>query len=129
MRSVSRFVYYWIPPLVWMAMIYYMSSQPRIGMTESTLWDFVIFKTLHMIEYGLLFFLLYRALLSLPKWNDMWSFAVGMIISIGYAVSDELHQLTIASRQGKLRDVIIDIIGMLIVYAMIKSIRAVRKLL
>lgn len=50
-------------------------------------------------------------------------------ISVAYAISDELHQLTIATRQGKLRDVIIDVIGMLIVYAMIKSIRFVRKLL
>jgi len=106
-----------------------MSSQPRITMTESTIWDFFIFKTLHMIEYGLLFFLLYRAFHSLPKWNETWSFVMSIGISVAYAISDELHQLTIATRQGKLRDVIIDVIGMLIVYAMIKSIRFVRKLL
>lgn len=129
MRNVTRFVYYWIPPLVWMGMIFYMSSQPRIAMTESTVWDFLIFKTLHMVEYGLLFFLLYRAFHSLPKWNETWIFCVSMALSVGYAISDELHQLSIVSRQGKLRDVVIDVIGMLIVYAMIKSIRVVRKLL
>ncbi len=129
MHNVIRFIYYWIPPLIWMGMIYYMSSQPRIAMTESDVWDFLIFKTLHMVEYGLLFFLLYRAFNSLPKWNEIWTFCVSMALSVGYAISDELHQLSVASRHGKLRDVVIDIVGMLIVYAMIKSIRVVRKLL
>lgn len=129
MHKLLRFVYYWFPPLMWMTIIYYMSSQPRITMTQSSHWDFFIFKSLHMIEYGLLFFLLYRAFRSLKVIANAWVVVSAIGISALYAASDELHQLSIPTRTGRLRDVFIDILGMLVVYAMIKSIRILQKLL
>ena len=51
------------------------------------------------------------------------------IITIIYSVTDELHQLVIPTRQGRLRDVLIDIVGMIVMYAMIRKVRLIKKLL
>jgi len=43
------------------------------------------------------------------------------IIAVIYAITDETHQTLIDTRQGKLRDVIIDTAGITIMYIYIKT--------
>jgi VanZ family protein len=50
-------------------------------------------------------------------------------IAIGYSLTDELHQLFIPTRQGRLRDILIDIVGMIIMYGIIRKVRLIQKLL
>jgi hypothetical protein len=57
MRALSRFA----PPLVLMAVIFFFSAQPDLG-TGLGAWDTILRKAAHMAEYGLLWFLWYRAL-------------------------------------------------------------------
>jgi len=129
MRKILHVLYYWLPPFIWMGSIYYMSSQKSITITQNVVTDFVTFKTLHIIEYAFLFFLLYRAFQSIKNLQKIICGVAAFFITIGYSITDELHQLSIPTRQGRLRDVFIDIIGMLIMYVIISKVRLIKKLL
>lgn len=126
MRKILHYIYYWIPPLVWMGIIYYMSSQKSIGMTHDKTSDFFVFKSLHMVEYAFLFFLLYRAFTSIKVRAQ---FLYPFFTAVLYSATDEFHQLYISTRQGAIRDILFDIGGMVIMYGIIRNIRLVRKLL
>jgi len=122
-------LYYWFPPIAWMGMIFYMSSQKSISISTNTVTEFFTFKTLHMIEYALLFFLLYRALQSLHFFHKNICGLSAFCITILYSIVDELHQLSIPTRQGRLRDILFDIVGMLVMYVIIRKVRLIQKLL
>jgi VanZ family protein len=112
----------WLPPLIWMGIIFYFSSYPKVSIAENSLYAFVFFKTLHLIEYGILFFLLFRALNSFDeeKLSLKYMFAFTFLIAILYALSDEIHQTFVPTREGRLRDVFIDTAGMLLMYIYIR---------
>lgn len=129
MRKIENVLYYWLPPFIWMGMIFYMSSQKSIPLTKNVVADFVTFKTLHMIEYAYLFFLFYRAFQSIKIVQSKIAGLCAFIIAILYSLTDELHQLFIPTRQGRLRDVLFDIFGMFVMYVIIKKIRLIQKLL
>ena len=130
MTKFFRFIRYWLPPLAWMALIFYLSSRLRVSVTGKFLFDFLIFKILHMIEYAILYFLLFRAFYSLnnPSTSLRTSqqlinnnkFIYPLIFSILYALSDEFHQTLVPTREGKIRDVLIDTAGIIIMYIYIK---------
>lgn len=102
----------WGPVGIWMILIFTGSAQHRFVVSENYDLNFAFFKTLHLIEYGILYFLIFRAMkLSYPKkklllWS-LWAF----IILIAYASTDEFHQLFVPTREGAIRDVIIDTVG------------------
>lgn len=75
--------------------------------------DFLVLKSLHVIEYALLTFLFFRSFyLSFPKMLSFRSqllFAV--LCTLIYALIDEIHQTYVPTRTGRLRDIFIDGIG------------------
>lgn len=83
-----------------MALIFFLSSQPSVTISESQILEFIFFKSLHLLEYGVLFFLIYRA----TEKNLLLSF----ILTIVYGISDEIHQLFVPTREGRFWDVLID---------------------
>jgi len=105
-----------LPPLLWMALIFYLSSRQRLAVSGNYLVSFMIFKTLHIIEYGILFFLWHFALREngLGPYKNKKSIKLAAIISILYGIFDELHQTFVPTREGKLRDVFIDSLGVFI---------------
>lgn len=129
MHRVLRVFYYWAPPLIWMGLIFYMSSQKSISITTNAVSEFVTFKTLHMVEYSFLFFLLYRAFQSLKIIQNNMFAIYSFIIACSYSFTDELHQLSIPSRQGRVRDILFDVAGMMVMYGIIKKVRLIQKLL
>ena len=129
MRKIIHLLYYWLPPFIWMGIVFYMSSQKSITITTNVVTEFVTFKTLHMVEYAFLFFLLYRAFQSIKLMHESIYVVCAFFITIFYSISDELHQLSIPTRQGRLRDIVFDIGGMFIMYVIIKKVRLVQKLL
>jgi VanZ family protein len=132
MMKIRNFVAYWLPLFAWMGLIFYLSSRPARSITEEYLVDFVIFKTLHMVEYALLYFLSFRAFCSLKKASVSHQkiYLYPFILAVLYAMSDEIHQTLVSSREGTVRDVIIDTIGIGLMYIYIKNhIGLVKKIL
>ncbi len=132
MARYFRIVFHWFPPLIWMSFIFYLSSRLSTSVTGKFVFDFLIFKMLHMTEYAILYFLFFRAFFSINNkhftLNNKLLFPV--FISILYAISDEVHQTFVPTREGKFRDVLIDTSGILLMYIYIKiHINFVKKIL
>jgi VanZ family protein len=113
MRLVSRFG----PPLLLMGVIFFFSAQPDLSTGLGT-WDLILRKAAHMAEYGLLWFLWYRALELRSPWP-------AVAITLAYAATDEFHQTFVEGRHGTLVDVLIDAAGVAIA-VMIHSRRKAR---
>ena len=125
---------YWLPVLLWMAVIFAGSS--NLGSTQRTSriigpllrWlkpdisdeairtvQLAARKGAHMAEYAVLSVLLWRAGRRLMKkdsgpWHGREA-ALVLGITVLYAVSDEFHQSFVSSRQGQWSDVLIDAVG------------------
>lgn len=112
----------WIPPLACMLFIFYLSSQSRFTATGEPIEDFLIFKILHMIEYGVLTCLLFNALFNSITRNMSRAIRYAGVIAVLYALSDELHQMHVPTRSGTLRDVGIDTIGICIALYLISKV-------
>lgn len=98
----------WLLVFLWIGLIFYLSAQPNLKSPYQ--YDFLLRKIAHMVEFAILTVLLWRALrgydISLRK-----ALIMGVILAIFYAAFDETHQLFVAGRQGSVRDVGIDTIG------------------
>ena len=91
------------PPLALMAVIFFLSHQPNLG-TDLGVWDTILRKGAHMVEFGLLWLLWWRAL----GYGDP---RPPVAIALLYAVTDELHQSFVDGRHGSPLDVAIDAAG------------------
>jgi VanZ family protein len=89
------------PPLALMGLIFFLSAQPDLNSGLGT-WDTVLRKLAHMTEYGLLWFLWWRA---------TGHRGLAIAIALLYAASDEYHQTFIHGRHGSPWDVAIDAVG------------------
>ena len=92
----------WLPVILWMGVIFIFSGRESVSVDERFIVNFLFFKTLHVIEYSILFILFYRT-----NRNTVFAF----LFTIIYAITDELHQAFIPTREGRVRDVIIDAAG------------------
>jgi len=120
---MKKIIYFWFPPILWMVIIFFLSSRTKISLSPEYLINFLIFKTLHMIEYAILYLLFFRAFLSHSK-NGLplsTSLLVPILFSVIFAASDELHQTFVYSRQGTVRDVIIDTVGIILMFIFVKN--------
>ena len=104
-KRMMNFVLF-LPAFLWMGIIFYLSSRQKIAVSENYVLSFFIFKTIHFIEYGILFLLWKVAL-----YNKSYGTKLAIAFSILYGLSDELHQTFVPTREGKLRDVFIDSLG------------------
>lgn len=90
--------------MLWAGVIFALSSIPSLGTGLGT-WDLILRKAAHMTEYGVLAFLLVRAL-----GREAPALALGIV----YAASDEVHQAFVRGRHASPVDVAIDTVGLLI---------------
>ncbi|MCD6050031.1 MAG: vanZ like family protein [Verrucomicrobia bacterium] len=124
----------WIAPGIWMGLIFYAStgagsakSTSRIigpflrwvfgPLTDATVSSiqFGIRKTGHAVGYAVLAVLCWWALSYPLRWTrDAWQTRTALrawSIASVYAITDELHQSFIPSRQGSALDVLLDACG------------------
>jgi VanZ family protein len=99
----------WLPVVVYMAIIFTLSSQtdpPALG--PDTLSD----KSQHLLGYVGLAGLVCRALAGgFPRRVSRAVAAGTLLISIGYGITDELHQMFVPNRSPELADVYADAAG------------------
>jgi VanZ family protein len=96
----------WLAAIAWMALIFAFSSQSRLPSPYDPLIDFLFKKSAHFAVFGVLAFLIWRALPP-TRLIYAWAWALTAL----YAVSDEFHQSYVALRHPAARDVIIDACG------------------
>jgi VanZ family protein len=122
-KTIVRFVRYWLPAIIWMTVIFLVSSKQRVSVSDQESTNFLVFKTLHMMEYAFLYFLLFRGFYSLKFKNLSLPerLLIPFIVAMFYAATDEFHQTLTPHREGTPRDVIIDTAGIFFMYIYIRS--------
>ena len=110
--AISRFG----PPLALMALIFFLSSQPSLSTGLGT-WDTVLRKGAHMVEFGLLWLLWWRAL-------GFGSVTAAVGIALAYAATDEYHQSFVEGRNGSALDWAVDATGVALAIALARASRA-----
>jgi VanZ family protein len=132
---LARFVRYWVPAIVWMALIFIGSTDvlsaehtsrfvvpflrwidPQISVATLDVIQFGIRKVGHLAEYAILSALLWHGLRRGTSWRMRMSIlfmAVWFACAV-FAASDEFHQSFVPSRTASPEDVLVDICGALI---------------
>jgi VanZ family protein len=98
---IATRLWLWAPVVVWAAVIFALSSVPSLD-TGLGIWDLVLRKLAHLVEYALLGALLFRAFAREP---------VAVAVGSAYAVTDEIHQAFVPGRAGSPVDWLIDTVG------------------
>jgi VanZ family protein len=123
---------FWLPPLIWMALIF--SASTDLGSMQHTsriigpvlrfFWPTVSAETIHDVQvvvrktghvtgYAVLAMLVWRARnrgLFANGWT--WRAAIFVeVIALLYAISDEIHQSFVPTREASALDVLIDCAG------------------
>src|SRR5215470_7178458 len=122
---------YWAPPIIWMSMIFWFSTDLFSGdNTGSILWKVVSFvypgatrelfdsihfyvrKAGHLTEYAVFALLLFRAFRSgsQERWRRGWAISSLLVVFL-YALLDEYHQTFTRRRTGSVYDSLIDTSG------------------
>jgi VanZ family protein len=148
LSAVSKarsFIKYWLPTLMWMALIFSASGDANSCQRSSRIigpilrWLFpdisdaaltavvtIVRKCAHLAEYAVLAMLWWRALRK-PARSDPrpWSWAEtgwAVLFVALYAATDEFHQFFVSSRNASVLDVMIDttgaILGLLLLWAL-----------
>ena len=98
----------WVPVALDAALIYYVSSIPRLPSPPGPFSD----KHFHFGSYALLATLLVRALASARFHNVNGRVAIGAILlATLYGVTDEIHQIFVPGRTAALDDLVADALG------------------
>lgn len=104
---------YAVPVLVWMGVIFLLSSQPSLGVSGQhiSLSYLLVRKGAHVAEYFFLGFLSFRLFRFCFSGNAHAVAAGVILLTLPFALSDEAHQLFVTGRQGRISDVLIDAFG------------------
>ena len=121
----------WIPALIWLGFITIESTGAlssentsrflypllhflfRVDPVRFLMWHFVLRKAGHVLGYGILSILLFRAwcatipVFGNPRWSIAWS-RIALFMTALVASLDEWHQSFLPSRTGSIRDVLLD---------------------
>jgi VanZ family protein len=117
--QANRYLYYWLPVLLWMGLIFVLSSRSNLPSLPNKTIDFTIKKAGHLTEYGVLTFLLWRAISKERGSFAPLPFGGAFVFSLLYAASDEFHQTFVPGRGASLTDIGFDALGMLLALCLI----------
>jgi VanZ family protein len=126
------FLCYWLPPLAWCGVVLVISGDlgsadhtgallkwllswlPPMPPARFNLIHFYVRKALgHFGNYAFLYFLWFRAIRGQLGWTSTRAFFLGLGFCLALTLMDEGHQFMFASRTGSLRDVALDLSGVL----------------
>lgn len=134
MSKFKSFLKYWLPVILWAALIFSASGDKKSVQRSSRIIEpfvrwlipdisdeavgntvFVVRKCAHVTEFAIFTLLLRRAANGVlwkqgAQWN--WNAArFAFVVSVLFAISDEIHQSFVPGRQGAVMDVVIDSTG------------------
>ncbi|MPM75521.1 hypothetical protein SDC9_122514 [bioreactor metagenome] len=103
---------YYLPVLLWAALIFFFSNQESLPSFETSFLDFLFKKSAHMFVYAVLYLLLFRAFAQESAWQlSRKNFLLPFFLCFLYSVTDEIHQHFTPGRHPSPRDVGFDLLG------------------
>lgn len=113
MKSLAnhgRTILLWLPALLWMVVIFVLSSQSGLRVSDDAAVDKPLRVAAHLGSYALLAGLLLLALDRGAR-PTLRGVAVAFAVAALYGVSDEVHQSLVPDRTGRAEDVLVDALG------------------
>jgi VanZ family protein len=129
LKAIKRFLWYWLPPLAWMGMLFYLSAQPDVPQPSGPFLQQLYEKGGHAFAYAILAWLYLRALRPHIH-NRTTLYLVSAGLAALYALSDEYHQTFVPGRSGDLMDLVVDgagICGAMLLSWWLERRRALRR--
>jgi len=111
----------WLPAIIWMAVIFFLSGRPDLPRPESDTANLVLRKSAHFASYMALALLYLRGLGGVDRRRG-W---IALLLAVAYAASDEYHQSWTPGREARLTDVLIDTAGAVAGLLVAPAMRAV----
>lgn len=112
-QKLHIFIIYYLPVILWAALIFKLSSG-TVPSTSEVYWqDFAAKKLAHVLFFGFLSLLIYRALVG-SGYSKSNAVLYAIILTIVYGFTDELHQSYTFGRESRVRDVGFDSLGAII---------------
>jgi len=124
--ALREWFWRWTPVILWMAVIFYLSSIPSPAQVELPFWDELGSYLGHFAEYTILALLLTRAQ-ARPPASLTRGFLVSFLVALAYAFSDEFHQRFVPNRTSSLVDVAVDAAGVAFALGLVWLLAAVRR--
>lgn len=121
--QLKKALYLWFPPLLWMGLIYFFSAQPDLSVGEGAV-DFITRKPAHIAEYAILFLLLQRALRESFFLVGQQLYLASGVFTLLYGALDELHQMIVPTRAGRVYDLGFDLLGIFAGFLVIRFYRS-----
>ena len=110
-KIIIQFFKLWLPVIIWCGVIYFFSDQPYLKSGLASEFDLFFRKLAHIAEYAILTVLLFRAYFKSNGLARKEAIAFAIIFSLTYAFTDEYHQTFVLGREGCLKDVVVDSLG------------------
>jgi VanZ family protein len=115
-----RWVRDFVPLIFWMALIYILSAQSVLVDIENEAGEKTFYKMAHVVAYAVLAWLWWRALT--PRRQVTWSILLAAaVLTVLYGISDEVHQLFVPGRHGRVVDVFFDAGGALAMILLLRK--------
>jgi VanZ family protein len=117
----------WMAVVFWMGVIFALSATPSLASPFEPVYDFILRKLAHLTVFAVLTVLLFRAFrLHVAGPTHAWLLA--MLAAALYACSDEWHQTLVPGREGTVRDIVIDSLGVVGVWVLASRTRIKERL-
>ncbi len=112
MEAMRRPFLYWLPLLLWMGVVLGIGGAVALPLrTEDDVFRLLVRKGIHVGEYAVLGWLVYRALAQgSHRFRAGLALAV-LLLTVGFGAVDEWRQTFIRGRSGRPLDVGIDALG------------------
>jgi len=135
---MKKFLEFWLAPLLVMALVFPIGNKalashwtydvfvaafrwilPQASRHAAGIGYIIFRKSGHVVTYGLLAFLFYRALRAgrRPRYRPAWLFRAGVLAAV-YGALDEFLQTFVPNRSGSVRDWLVDCAGIMIALAL-----------
>ena len=101
-----RLFYLWLPLVLWMGLIFYLSAQPDLPGPESDRLGELLSSGAHAFVFGVLAILWARVL-----GGGRWALGLAFALTVAYALSDEFHQSFVPGRHSDPWDLVCDATG------------------
>jgi len=117
--KTKYFIRFWLPVILYMIFIFYMSSlefpgKPRVHVADQS------FKVsdiaLHVLEYGLFSVVLFRAFHNSSPMLKRNAAILAIVVASLYGLFDEIHQIFVPTRYFEIKDLFFDVVGSSFVY-------------
>jgi VanZ family protein len=106
-EKIEKQISAWLPVILWAGLIFHLSSG-TVPLASTIYWqDFAVKKTGHVLLFGALSILIYRAL-RMNKIDRKKAAVFAVILSTFYGATDEFHQMFTQGREARVRDVFFD---------------------